>query len=53
MLVFVDETGSNRNDAMRKFGYGLRGQCCIAKKLLVRGQHVSAITAMSSERVYT
>ena len=53
MLVFVDETGSNRNrkDAMRKFGYSLRGQRCIVKKLLVRGQRVSAITALSSERV--
>ena len=51
MLVFVDETGSNRKDAMRKFGYSLRGQRCIAKKLLVRGQRVSAITALSSERV--
>ena len=49
MLVFVDETGSNRKDAMRKFGYSLRGQRCIAKKLLVRGQRVSAITALSSE----
>jgi hypothetical protein len=35
LLVFVDETGSNRKDAMRKFGYSLRGQRCIAKKLLV------------------
>ena len=51
MLVFVDETGSNRKDAMRRFGYSLRGQHCIAKKLLVCGQRVSAITALSSERV--
>ena len=50
MLVFVDETGSNRKDAMRRFGYSLRGRHCIAKKLLVRGQRVSAITALSSER---
>lgn len=34
MLVFADETGSNRKDAMRKFGDSLRGQRCIAKKLL-------------------
>ena len=32
MLIFVDETGSNRKDAMRKFGYSLRDQRCIAKK---------------------
>ena len=40
MLVFVDEMGSNRKDAMRKFGYSLRGQRCIAKKFLVQGQCV-------------
>lgn len=51
MLVFVDETGSNRKDAMRKFGYSLRGQRCICKKLLVRGQRVSAIAALSTIRV--
>lgn len=51
MLVFVDETGSNRKDAMRKFGYSLRGQRCVAKKLLVRGQRVSAIAALSIDRV--
>ena len=51
MLIFVDETGSNRKDAMRKFGYSLRGQRCIAKKLMVRGQRVSAIVALSTERV--
>jgi hypothetical protein len=50
LLVFVDETG-NRKDAMRKFGYSLRGQRFIAKKLLVRGQRVSAIAALSIERV--
>ena len=51
MLVFIDETGSNRKDAMRKFGYSPRGQRCITKKFLVRGQRVSAIAALSSERV--
>ena len=33
MLVFVDETGSDRRSAMRKFGYSLRGQRCVAKRL--------------------
>lgn len=47
MLVFVDETGSDRRDAMRKFGYSLRGQRCVAKRLLVRGERVSAIAALS------
>jgi hypothetical protein len=25
ILVFIDETGSDRRDTMRKFGYSLRG----------------------------
>lgn len=51
MLVFIDETGSNKKDAMREFDYSLGGQRCIAKKVLVRGQRVSARAALSSEKV--
>ena len=51
MLVFVDETGSDRRDAMRKFGYSLRGQRCVAKRLLVRGERVSAIAAISIDGI--
>ena len=47
MFVFVDETGCDRRDAMRKFGYSLRGRRCVAKKLLVRGERVSAIGAIT------
>ena len=51
MLVFVDETGSDRRDAMRKFGYSLRGQRCVAKRLLVRGERVSAIATISIDGI--
>ena len=34
---------------MRKFGYSLRGKPAIANKLLFRGQHISAIAAISFE----
>ena len=51
MLIFVDETGSDRRDSMRRFGYSLRGQRCTTKKLLVRGQRVSAVAALSTERI--
>jgi len=47
MLVFVDETGSDIRNAMRRFGYTLRGQCCVAKRLLVRGKRVSIIAALT------
>lgn len=48
MLVFVDETGADRRNCMRRFGYSLRGKPAVSRKLLVRGQRVSAIAAMST-----
>ncbi len=51
MLVFVDETGADRRDCMRKFGYSLRGKPARAHKLLWRGQRVSALTAMSTSGI--
>lgn len=47
MLVFIDETGTDRRDCLRKFGYSLIGKRTISKKLIARGRHVSAIAAMS------
>ena len=49
MMVFIDESGSDRRDAIRKFGYGLRGKPAKRQKLLVRGQRVSIIAAMTTE----
>ena len=37
MLVFVDETGADRRNCLRRFGYSLRGRPAVSKKLLVRG----------------
>ena len=51
MLVFVDETGADRRNCLRRFGYSLRGKPAVSKKLLVRGQRVSAIAAMSNEGI--
>ena len=45
MLIFVDETGKDRRNCMRRFGYSVRGKPPVSKKLLVRGQRVSAIAA--------
>ena len=50
-IVWVDETGSDRRDALHKFGYALRGQPAVCKRLLVRGQRISAVVAMSSDGV--
>ena len=43
ILLFVDETGTDRKDAIRKYGYSLRGKPLKAQKLLVRGEHISCI----------
>lgn len=51
MLVFVDETGTDRRDCMRRFGYSLRGRPAVSRKLLVRGQQVSAIVGMCCDGI--
>ena len=47
MLMFLDETGADRRDSLRKYGYSLRGRPVQSQKLLVRGEHISAIAFMS------
>ena len=51
MFVFVDETGSNRRDQARKFGYAIRGEAPVYKRWLVRGQRISAIAVMTTDGV--
>ena len=36
MLVFVDETGSDKRSSLRKYGYSPKGTPAIAEKMLVR-----------------
>lgn len=48
MLVFLDESGADKRDYLRKYGYSLRGKPPVCHKLLVRGQHVSLIAFMST-----
>lgn len=43
LFVFIDETGADRRDSMRKFAYSLKGKPAVASKLMIRGQRVSAI----------
>ena len=51
MFVWVDETGSDKRDNIRKYGYALRGVTPTYKRLLARGQRINAIAAISSEGV--
>ena len=46
MLVWVDETGCERRNLLRKYGYSFRGMRAECKRLLVRGTRISAIAAM-------
>ena len=50
-IVFVDETGTNTQDAIRTHGYSLKGKVLKAEKLLVKGEHVSAMVAMSMQGI--
>ena len=51
MIIFMDETGTDRRDMLRRKGYSLRGQPVVAHKLLIRGEHISVITFMSTAGV--
>ena len=51
MFVFLDESGSDRRDALRRYGYSLRGMPAKALSMFPRGNHFSAIAAMCSEGV--
>ena len=46
MLVFVDETGSDKRTTYRRYGYALKGKRAIEERLLVRGKRYSAVGIM-------
>lgn len=48
MLVFVDETGCNCKNAIRKFGYSLRDFPAMSFKLISQGKRFSAIGVMTT-----
>ena len=52
-FVWVDETGSDNRDQIRKFGYALRGLPPLYHRFLVRGTRISSIVAMGCEGVLT
>lgn len=51
MLIFVDETGTNKPSSLRKYGYALKGEQAIAEKVLVRGKRHSVISAMGIDGI--
>ena len=52
MLLWVDESGCDKRNCMRKRGYSLRGITPQDHRLLVRGTRYSAIPVMSLEGIH-
>lgn len=52
-FVWLDETGSDKRDHIRKFGYQIRGLPPVYHRYLVRGTRLSTISALSSEGLIT
>ena len=52
MFVWLDESGCDRRNGARKFGYSLRGIRPIDHRMLVRGVRYSAIPIVSLEGVH-
>ena len=52
MLVWLDESGCDRCNTIRKYGYNLRGKPLHDHRLLVKGTRYSAIPIMSLEGIH-
>ena len=50
-FVWVDETGSDKRDHIRKYGYAIRGSTPVTHRLFARGQRVNAIAVLSAQGV--
>lgn len=50
-FVWVDETGCDRRDNVRKLGYALRGERPVYHRWLHRGRRISAIAALATDGV--
>lgn len=52
MLVWIDETGCDRRNSLRRYGYSIRGMPPRDYKLLVRGTRYSAIPVLSLQGIH-
>lgn len=50
-MVFVDETGSDKRDSLRKYGYSVRGKTPRSCKLLTRGERISVVSGMTTNGI--
>ena len=51
MLVFIDETGSDRRHAIRQYAYQVRGITPVDYRLFAYGKRISAIRVMTSRGI--
>jgi len=47
MLIFLDETGADRRNTMRRCGYSMQGKLVVRHQLLFRGERLSALAFTS------
>ena len=46
-LIFIDKTGCDCRNTIRRHGYGVRGKPVQCQKLVVRGERISVIVALT------
>ena len=51
MFVFVDKTGTDHTNHIRKYGYSIRGVTLVTHRLLHRGKWINAIFGISTDGV--
>ena len=51
MLLWIDETGYDRRNCIRQYGYSLRGVTPVSHQLRVGGKCISAIPILSTEGI--
>ena len=52
MLMWMDETGCDKRNTIRKYGYSIRGRPVCDQRLLVRGTRYSAIPILSLDGIH-
>ena len=51
IFVWIDETGNDKRDFMRKYGYSIRGQRAEKHNFLSRGRRINVILAVSTQGI--
>ena len=49
MFVWIDETGTDLKEMLRKYGYAIRGERVVCNRIQVRGRRISVIAAISTD----